>query len=165
MFGIIDWDKKNNGNSKVSVLGLNQRYSLENYIFDPIVLANFLLREKILNNKYFELLEEEKHFNFPDFEISKLQKITDKIVSDIYKEINPLSSEKTVVYYQGGISLKVPTWYLHHQGHLLEESIRRAYPELNRFKQLKDQIMEKVIDDLPQFISTDIFTLLRELHN
>ena len=72
MYGIIDWDKKNNADNKVFVLGWQQRYSIENYVFDPIILANFILREKILKNEYFSLLEEDKHFYFPKFEASKL---------------------------------------------------------------------------------------------
>ena len=165
VYGIIDWDKKNKEGNKVFVLGLDKRYSIENYIFDPIILANFILREKIKKNEYFSLQEEEKHFNFPSFENNKLQSIVDKVISDISGKVNPTDDTKTVVSYQGGFSLEIPTWYLHCQGHNLEENIKETYPQLKKFKKLKDEIVDKVIDDLPEFISTDILLLLQNLHN
>ncbi|MGZ5500565.1 MAG: AAA family ATPase, partial [Nitrososphaeraceae archaeon] len=42
-YGIIDWDKKNTDSSLVFVHGLNQRYSIENYIFDPIYVGILLI--------------------------------------------------------------------------------------------------------------------------
>lgn len=165
VYGIVDWDKKNNGNDKIYVLGLNQRYSIENYIFDPILLANFLLREKMLDNAYFGLSEDQKHFAFPSFEPALLQKIIDKVIFDISNLIKPESSNKTVVYYLGKISLEIPTWYLHYQGHQLEDTIKKVYPKLGKIINLKAQIVDKVIDDLPEFLSVDLLTLLQALHN
>jgi ABC-type multidrug transport system ATPase subunit len=47
-YGIIDWDLKNNENERVKVLGYGNRYSIENYILDPVLVVAFLLREKII---------------------------------------------------------------------------------------------------------------------
>ncbi|MBK9317503.1 MAG: ATP-binding protein [Bacteroidetes bacterium] len=41
VFGIIDWDTKNSPKDFVKVLGENKRYSIENYIFDPILISAF----------------------------------------------------------------------------------------------------------------------------
>ncbi|UFH51827.1 AAA family ATPase [Spirosoma sp. KNUC1025] len=165
VYGIIDWDKKNVSTNRIFVLGQNMRYSIENYIFDPIILANFILREKIKSRSYFTLEEEDQHFNFPNFPPTKLQAIANKLVDDISKNISSTDSGITVVYYQGNLSLQIPTWYLHHQGHDLETIIKQTYPELNQYGKLKEQIVKKVIDDLPEFISLDIVNLLQALHN
>lgn len=51
IFGIIDWDSCNNENDYVKVLGKNKRYSIENYIFDPILIAAYLFRENMFRDK------------------------------------------------------------------------------------------------------------------
>ncbi len=170
IFGIIDWDSKNNGNENIVVLGLNQRYSIENYIFDPILLAAFLLREKIRTREYFGLEEFENYFDFPKFTKNKLQTIVDKIISDINSQDEQQSNTTTnIVYYNSGqISLEIPLWYLHHQGHDLESKIKESYKELNKYKNsesLKSEIVKKVIDDLPEFISMDFINLFQSLLN
>ena len=170
IFGIIDWDTKNNGNDHILVLGQNQRYSIENYIFDPIILAAFLLREKIKDRAYFGLEENENYFDFPKFQQPKLQKIIDIIISDISVHDDSKSDHKNIVYYNGKISLEIPLWYLHHQGHDLEKKIKVTYQELNRYNKtegfgLKDEIVKKVIDDLPEFISLDFVSLFQILLN
>ena len=48
IWGIIDWDGKNKGSEFVVVLGNGNRYSIENYLFVPILLSALLLREKLL---------------------------------------------------------------------------------------------------------------------
>lgn len=48
VYGIIDWDTKNNPNQRVRVLGHRQRYSIENYILDPLLVVALLLREKFI---------------------------------------------------------------------------------------------------------------------
>jgi hypothetical protein len=38
VYGLIDWDKCNQDKPFIFVAGLNNRYSLENYLYDPILL-------------------------------------------------------------------------------------------------------------------------------
>lgn len=42
VFGLIDWDRKNRSRKGVIVLCEDKRYSIENLILDPILLAGFL---------------------------------------------------------------------------------------------------------------------------
>lgn len=46
IFGIMDWDGKNTPHSRLLVLGGGRRRSVENYIFDPILIAALLLKGK-----------------------------------------------------------------------------------------------------------------------
>jgi ABC-type multidrug transport system ATPase subunit len=48
--GMIDWDRGAAGSERIVVLGSGERYSIENFIFDPVVLAGFLLQERYLAN-------------------------------------------------------------------------------------------------------------------
>jgi cytochrome oxidase Cu insertion factor (SCO1/SenC/PrrC family) len=46
-FGIIDFDNKNAAIESVKVHGVDKRYSIENYIYDPIYFVILLMEEKI----------------------------------------------------------------------------------------------------------------------
>jgi ABC-type cobalamin/Fe3+-siderophores transport system ATPase subunit len=67
IFGIIDWDNKNSGTSKVKVIGEDVRYSVENYILDPLILAIYLIREAFVNKEEFGLKNTENFFDVRDF--------------------------------------------------------------------------------------------------
>lgn len=51
VFGLIDYDGKNQVNREegIIVLGGDARYSLENYVFDPLLIAALCIREKKAN--------------------------------------------------------------------------------------------------------------------
>ncbi|WP_375446313.1 ATP-binding protein [uncultured Fibrella sp.] len=168
VYGIIDWDKRNQGNERIIVLGQNKRYSIENYIFDPLLLSNFLLREKLRDRSYFGLSDDESFLDFPKFSVAKLQGIIDIVISDIISKLenhSELPQDKLSMYYCNGMSFNLPIWYLQYQGHDLEKVIKATYQELGKFQKLKEEVVKKVIDDLPDFISIDILDLLQSLHN
>ncbi|MFC5409111.1 hypothetical protein ACFPMF_07330 [Larkinella bovis] len=90
----------------------------------------------------------------------------------------------TTVFYINGLSIDLPTWYLQMHGHQLEEAVIKAYPALNKYKmkgkdelimidekevsvntKLKEEVVKKVFDDLPNLIPVDILDLLQGLHN
>ena len=171
-YGIIDWDLKNNNEGKIFVLGQNQRYSIENYILDPLLLSNFLLREKMISRDYLELDEDDTSHDFANFSNEKLQQIVDKITGEVFEEIKKdyaegenVAENLIAVQYLNGQSLYIPRWYLITNGHKLEEAICRKFPKLKGVKNLKEQITSKVIDDIPDFIPMDLLFLLQNLHN
>lgn len=47
VYGIIDHDKTNYSSNDIFVLGEGNRYTIENYIFNPIFVALLLIREQI----------------------------------------------------------------------------------------------------------------------
>jgi energy-coupling factor transporter ATP-binding protein EcfA2 len=180
VFGIIDWDLKNQESEYVKVLGKEKRYSIENYILDPLLLCIFLIREQYYNFT----IGQAKPIKFSDIQNlspEKLQLIIDQLVSIILGKIDKSKSEfqkvteklndiqpvfDSVVPCQllSGISINLPIWYLYYQGHALEKSIKEAFPQLNKYKEedkLKLAIINKVINDFPQFISSDIIELFQ----
>lgn len=169
--GIIDWDKKNNGNDFIKVLGKNQRYSIENYIFDPILLAMYLLREKYIKKSDVNLNENENHTHLIGFTNDRLQKIANWILAKIKVHIDHSNNIdiSTKCNYVGKRWIEIPNWFLHGKGHLLEEAIKNAFPNLKNEKyrgeekSLKAAIQNKVIDDHHEFISSDLLDLLLDL--
>lgn len=173
IYGIIDWDGKNNGNNFVKVLGKNHRYSIENYIFDPILLAAFLLREKFIRRESIGLRPNENYTDFKNFEDGHIQQIADYIEGRIRPEyehsrremdFNRVAQQKVV--YVGGNTIRISNLLLVNQGHVLEERIKDAFPQLKRYQvegQLKKEIILKVIDDIPEFISIDLLKILTDI--
>lgn len=169
IYGIIDWDKKNYGNSQVKVIGKDRRYSIENYIFDPIIFAVYLLREKFVEKTEVGLNDTERYIDIEKFDNARLQLIVDFIVNKT-ATLLPVDSELGAVEckYVGGQVVNIPKWFLNVQGHELESNFKKLFQQLNRFRkddQLKLEILRKAVDDVPQLLSIDFIDLFQEIQN
>ncbi len=169
VWGIIDWDTRNEETEFIKVLKKENRYSIENYLFDPILVAALLLREKFLTpSERQELnLTNETYTDFKNLTINQLQFISDFVTQKVFPVTNTPQAKK-LVKYVNGIEIEVSEQYLYHQGHELEDLILKAFPKLNEIKRkdeakLKLAIIEKVIDDLPEFIPLDILELFQSI--
>lgn len=168
--GIIDWDSENISTENVKVLGKGNRYSIENYIFDPLLVAALLLREKIILKEVLNLLPNESYIDLKKFDGARLQFISDYIVSKVSRLLNPTETNLSLVRLLNGIEINIPIWYLHLQGHFLEEQIIKLYPQLNGLKKnkeeaLKIEILNKVVDDLTEILSIDILEVLQNVQS
>ncbi len=167
IYGIIDWDLKNVAVGQLRVLGQGKRYSIESYLFDPILIAILLLRDKIIKNADIGLQDSETYMKFSEFSNEKLQDIADCIITSIaQKNTESMSADSIDVEYLCGRRISLPTWYIQTNGHKLESLLKNTYPQLNRHKNegaLKNEIIAKIIDDFPGFVSVDIVTLFREI--
>lgn len=169
VFGIIDWDTRNTGGRFLQVLGSGRRYSIENYILDPILLAAFLLREKVIDRAALSLDREDRYADFDKFDNAKLQVVADYVVNQVRaKEGNPLDTDKLVCRYVGGRSVELPTWFLTLRGHKYEEQVKELFPPLRKYTRegdLKREIISKVMDDLPELIPADILEVLSNIQS
>jgi len=164
IWGIIDWDTNNEPDkySFIKVLGNGERYAIENYLFDPILVAAILLREKIVNKSDFGLMEDETYMDFKSFSNDKLQDISNRLVSIVASKVQPTSDlDLVAVSYVNSITVNVPKWYLVHHGHELESRIIEIFPPLGKLsrgkeEKLKMEMVDKIIDDLPGFIPQDV---------
>lgn len=169
IYGIIDWDTRNNGNEFVKVLGKGKRYSIENYIFDPIFLSAFLLREKFIDRATLGLKEGVRYTDFSSLDNLQLQSIADFIANQAKAKLDSppdILCQETV--YVGGQKINIPSWFLRMHGHTLENLIQETFPQLKRYRgkgELKREIINKVIDDIPDFISEDVLLVLHEIQN
>lgn len=174
IWGIIDWDRKSEMPECkfVSILGWEQRYSIENYLFDPLLVAALLLREKYISREELGLSADETYINFKNFGSEKLQVIADIIL----EKLHPSLTDKEALAIDGfaevtllnNLKINLPNWFLLHQGHKLEEAYIKSFDELktskkNKEELLKLEIINKVIDDIPELISVDILHLLQDI--
>jgi len=88
-------------------------------------------------------------------------------MAQLKSTINPPSDSLVLSHYQNGITIQIPIWYLHRNGHELEDKIKNTFPSLKKFQKstLKMEIVNRVIDDLPEFIPTDIVDLFQSIQN
>lgn len=171
VWGIVDWDASNEEAEFVKVLGQGNRYSIENYLLDPILITALLFREKLVTREELGLPAHTLYSDLNRFDCTQLQAIADYTVDKVRSEIKPTSEESIEVLLLNNLKISLPLWYLHHQGHDLENKILNAFPSLNKIKAgkeeaLKNAIINKVIDDLPELISRDfldLFTKLQEV--
>lgn len=166
VFGIVDWDLKNKSNDNVFVLGEGRRYSIENFIFDPIVFYTFMLRELFIsstkNSEYYLGYRHLEISSLPEKELQKISAIIVDLCLDFQKSNSDLSP--VTLEYVNGKSISVPKWFLEIQGHELEEHLISKFNELKRYqKKLKLEVMNKVFGDSVGFISVDFLNIFYNL--
>lgn len=118
--GLIDEDYGNDISDGVHKIN---RYSIENYLIDPLVVYSALLdKERHPNIEGIDLsIGEEYKLKALDNDI--LQKIADKIISDVeskvaskFENFDEVEKEKVIINFTNGSSVKYPKWLLHRRG-------------------------------------------------
>lgn len=168
VYGIIDWDLSNHGNEHVKVLGYNKRYSIESYIFDPVILAAFLVREKYIERATIGLDEHENYTDFVHFNSERLQSIVDLIILMLKDKLPNQDNNSQICNLVNSSSVTIPNWYLMCNGHALEKAIKEEFQPLKKYQkegELKLRIIETVIDDIPSILSNDLIELLSSIQN
>ena len=159
VYGLID----NDGNTQMRprrIVTMGTRYSIENYIFDPIFIGFMLIR----NNKGEEL--------FP--EITSYRKCSTCSPKEVQDLINAIVEKM-------GFSLKIqekyqtisnqeffiPSTFFHLQGHALEIKMLETWPCLLDLKRgqtredvLKNAFLTTVITDFPEYLSIELKEVL-----
>lgn len=168
IFGIIDFDEgKNKSTDTLIILGSGNRYSIENYIFDPVLLGMLLLREKYINTS--EAAVPQLHYNDVNTHTQgNLQKLSDYIVGKVLAETKITDQSTKDCTMLNGLTISVKAWYLMNPGHDLEDLLIKAFPKLNELKKNKEEklklaIIEKVIDDFPALISQDVINTFKQI--
>lgn len=169
VYGIIDWDLTHTGNERVKVLGRDLRYSIENYILDPILVAAFLLREKFVARSDLAMSDSSTYLDLARSSNPELQKIAQFVLDKLKPHVaTPLDGTQVSCSLFGGGQIELPVWFLRAQGHQLEAALKSAFPPLGRFtkeNELKKAVVTKVVDDLPGLISIDFVALFRSIQN
>jgi hypothetical protein len=89
VYGIIDWDLVNVGTDRVKVLGAGQRYSIENYLFDPLLIGALLLREKFFDSFELDLVEGENFLSLGTFSNGRLQQMAARVLTLVQPKLTP----------------------------------------------------------------------------
>lgn len=157
VLGVVDRDSR--GGAPEGVHYIAGRYSLENLVLDPLAIGVFLLRERIVDAESMGLLPSARHF---EVGAENAQTIADFVASMVQTSGDDLTL--VTVAYQGGWSVALPRFYLDMNGHALEERLTASWPRLRSFgSQLKVQVIEKALGDVPHCIPADVTTLFTEL--
>ncbi|VXA83519.1 AAA ATPase domain-containing protein [Aeromonas veronii] len=162
--GIIDWDGKNIDKHPIYVLGGGNRYAIENYVLDPLFLGLALVRLGKRRLSDFSIPHIHTYIDAAKVTNEEAQRISDYIT-----QIAGISNASTAdCELHNGWVLKLPTEFLMMRGHDWETSVLSCIPELNAICSrngdagLKLGIMQ-VIEEYPQFLSTDISRTLLAL--
>lgn len=164
VYGIKDYDNKNNSSQYVLVLGEGKRYAIDNYILDPIYVAFLLIRENIIKTE---------DAGLPPFTYMKLPKLSDdqiqSLINYITDKLEFSSTDKIGYNTQGDKRYEIARDYCTIQGHTLESKIINKWPELNAIVRgggdniLKNYILDTVVKDSPDYISTDFIELFNKI--
>lgn len=162
VFGIVDWDLRNNGNEKVRVLGREQRYSIESYLFDPLLVAILAYQLRLVYREALTLEEGQTFADLRGFDNERLQVVVDNTLQWLGFPTGAEQAARACTYINGR-TVNIPISYLEMQGHALEARIKSKAPVFNKFNndsKLKLEILDKVLYELPGFLSRDFLDLL-----
>ena len=167
--GLVDWDLENSSITEILVHGENKRYSLENYLLDPIYLAVLFLQKGAYNiktelsfgNVYNEYsLEKETE--------ARLQEISDWIIKKIYERFRDLEKsnfERTEVEYYNHAKIRIPMWYAKTQGHELEDKLSVCFEPISNLKRNNTlhKTMTEIVGKCFPLIPNDTVKVLRQI--
>jgi ABC-type cobalamin/Fe3+-siderophores transport system ATPase subunit len=178
VLGLIDWDGKEFLHNKIKVLGKNKRYSIENYVFDPIYVAAFIEREREYPNiNELGFSENQKFIDVNKMDALQLQNIVDKVTEKVKVncKLSHFNEAKINVHCVDNRRYQIPSWYLEMKGHDLEKAIKQTFQSLKKYRdtnkaedalgdfKLKNEFLKTIISDLPNFISIDFLNIFQEL--
>lgn len=169
--GLIDKDGTNQPDSIISVLS---RYSIENYLFDPLTLTAYLIHRGIPDP--FEVAAADL-INIRDFihaEPAEVQPLVLSLCSWLASQTSSpqIAASSTVACdYIGFAAIEIPEWWLNTRGHDIEAGIRAPLNTLGNntgrgalMKEGKrDELIRFQSATYPELISKDFISIFNGL--
>ncbi|MFA6150118.1 MAG: AAA family ATPase [Chitinophagaceae bacterium] len=148
VYGIIDWDLKNQSNNNIIVLGEGSRYSIENFVLDPLLIGILLLRDGSIDFNEFGIDTLKTYPDIVNITNEECQLIVYKVL-----EILELDAGHYLHYelLRGG-DIEISEAFVKKQGHKLESIFKLKFPKLKRYHkeyELKQNVIIKVIAEFP----------------
>lgn len=161
IFGIIDWDNKYKSTDRIIVPGNGEcrRYTIENYVFDPIAVCIYLLREKIVTCEQINLDPNVRYYEIPKLDEGIIEKMVIKLVTDVLGKPDTFVKCK----YHGGTEYKLPVKLLHYKGHDYLTLLKKKYDIKNH--QFEMKIINDIYSNHPEIVPKEIFDLFSTLEN
>jgi hypothetical protein len=165
VFGILDWDRVNEPDSRIVVVGHGSHYALDNLLLDPLLLGALLLRE---------------NGSLPGFEgtFASLTSADPMALQSLVKAVqHPIAypgtdRTETQSDYVDGTRLDVRSIHMTMNGHELEELVIKTHPSLNRYHarnkgrgMLTGAVVQRVLSDFPGFCPMPLATAFMALAN
>jgi len=155
--GVVDFDLKNKSSDRILVLGGGVRYSIENYLLDPLYVCLALIRHEKKKFSDFGVFDKHVYRNTFDLTEADCQTIVDNFFRLIGIPIENLRPTSLI----NGFKLNYPESFLFYQGHQYEELILDKIKELGTISKgrgnagLKLGVMT-IIEDFPEFLPTEL---------
>lgn len=161
VYGIIDWDTTNISVNRIIVLGENERYNIENYILDPLLMGLFFLREAKVTYQEMGLDGYNSYADLQSLKKEECQKIIDFVLTKLGLDF----TNRTNYFTHNETELSVCSDFNVYQGHDLEALYKVKFPFLNIFQRedaLKTDVINKIINDFPNFVPKQLYqTILK----
>jgi len=161
--GLMDYDNGTNVRETISTskkLHVINRYSLENYLLDPILIYSSLLHQNLpIFIPGITLTHRDEH-TIRNLSASKLQKIADFIFDEIEPILNNFSVTEKVkvkVKFINGKSLDYPKWFIERRGHDLFSKFKLKYKAAVNYDNLINALNRQ------EFIPLDIVNTFKEI--
>lgn len=154
IFGIVDRDQGYSSSGAIHVS--EERYSIENYALDPLLIGAFLLMHNFIAASELGLPEGVRHFELDGAHATS-------IAVSIAAMMGYDTADVRSVVYEGGFSVQLPSAFLDTQGHELESAYKLRFPQLNRHQKLMRSILEQAGRDVPQYVPSAVRVLFEQL--
>ena len=167
IFGIIDWDSKNDNSNGIFVHSKNEMYSLENVILSPYFLGLLLLQNSIIEVS--DVITDETRiwtdiFN-QNFKVEHLNALSEYVEKKI---IGTERGELKDIELVNGKMIQLGSKYCHFKGHELENLIKEKFKKLNSFNNdgsLIKGVIDRVIKIYPEFLPKSSLDILKNIQD
>ena len=170
VYGIIDYDGKNNPSERIKILGGGSRYAIDNYLMDPLVLSMLFLDEASEKTRFgFEI--NDTLVGYGKKTAKERQEYCNKLLAILESNISAdKRSDTTPVKYKtiGGDEYVIPKWYTTIQGHQLVSYVRNTMLFLGKYrddKALYKRIVDYCYSNYPEIIPLELVETLKEIQN
>lgn len=125
--GLLDGD---NGNAEAPQLLVLQRYEIENYLLDPLVIYAILNEAGKAPPVSGVLIEPGEEYRIRTLSTPHLQRIADTVLAPVAGQLSlqPAERNSEQVEYLNGEVLTLPRWLLHRKGSKLIPTFNECYP-------------------------------------
>ncbi|MEE4094169.1 AAA family ATPase [Pseudomonas viridiflava] len=163
-WGVIDHDNVNRRDGQILVVGEERRYSIENYLLDPLYVIFGLIR---IGKTFDQVGLQGLKIRYT--EISKISvDQCQTIVNDFLSQVGYDLRETEQVHLLNGYQLEYPRSFLRDQGHAYEDKLFKTFNPIKELCKgqtgpaLKLRVL-KEIEEHPQFMPTEILELFQTL--
>jgi len=136
------------------------RYSLENYLLDPILVFSSLLHDDLMYSIPGIVLSHKEEHKLLELPEDSLQAIANHIFSEVELVLNGLTeADRNLVEIQfiNNIALRYPNWFIKHRGHDLYAKFKYKYKNAVNH----DNLLRALVRH--EFIPTDLATIFNEI--
>jgi len=162
VLGVVDRDNRRGAPEHIDFMA--ERYSIENFLLDPLLLGAFLIRERVRSSDQLGLPAGVRHFEITE---TNSQALIDAVEDAIWSGSNGDEPSQLTgrgqVSYAGGFEAHVSERHFSTPGHSLEAHIKDIFKELNAYKDLQLEVCKTIVVDSPQLVPRAIIDLFGRL--